>query len=364
MGRRRQRRRRVGRIVGVDPGPELRYARTGDGVTIAYQVLGSGPPLVWLPSLGNLVAQWRVPVLRGVYERLARDRTLVLYDGRGMGSSDRRVDPDDLGLEAHLRDLRAVLDATGFARADLLGYYHSAPTALAFAAEQPDRVGRLVLFGGAPRLRDAMGPAQTQALLSLVEQDWDLFAESAAHAWLGWSAGEDGRLVAEAFRTAATPALARAWFTAAAAVDVTDRLPDVLAPTLVLHRQSERQIPVEVSRRLAEALPNGTLCVLPGATPALFVPDAPGDLGVVSHFLRTGRPVAPPAEPAARPDGVTGRELDVLRRVAAGDSNAEIAKELGIAVHTVERHAANLYRKIGARGRADATAYALRRGLA
>jgi DNA-binding CsgD family transcriptional regulator len=221
----------------------------------------------------------------------------------------------------------------------------------------------MVVFGGTPRLRDAMGPAQTQALLSLVDQDWDLFADSAAQAWLGWSAGEDGRLVADAFRTAATPALARAWFTAAAAVDVTDRLPRVLAPTLVLHRQGERQIPVEVSRRLADALPHGTLRVLPGSTPTLFMPGAPGDLDVVTRFLADGRLVEPAGPAAPRPDGVTARELDVLRRLAAGDSNAQIARRLGIAVHTVERHAANLYRKIGARGRADATAYALRRGL-
>jgi pimeloyl-ACP methyl ester carboxylesterase/DNA-binding CsgD family transcriptional regulator len=347
----------------VEPGPELRYARTADGVTLAYQVLGSGPPLVWLPSLGDLVAQWRVPALRAAYERLARTRTLVLYDGRGMGSSDRRVDPADLGLDAHLRDLRAVLDAAGLATTALLGLYHSAPTALAFAADHPRRVDRIVLFGGAARLRDAMAPAQTQALLSLVDQDWDLFAESAAHAWLGWSAGEDGRLVAEVFRSAATPTVARAWFAAAAAVDVTDRLPRVRAPALVLHRQGERQMPLEVSRRLADALPNGTLRVLPGATPALFLPDAPGDLDLVAGFLRSGR-VAAPAPPApARPDGVTERELDVLRRLAAGDTNAQIARRLGIAVHTVERHAANLYRKIGARGRADATAYAVRRGL-
>ncbi|WP_214406270.1 alpha/beta fold hydrolase [Pseudonocardia lacus] len=347
----------------MEPGPELRYARTADGVTVAYQVLGSGPPLVWLPSLGNLVAQWRVPVLRATYERLARAHTLVLYDSRGMGSSDRRVALDDLGVDAHLRDLHAVLDAAALDRAALLGYYHSAPTALAFAARHPDRVRRLVVFGGAPRLRDALGPAQTQALLSLVEQDWDLFAESAAHAWLGWSAGENGRLVAEVFRTAATPAVAAAWFAAAAAIDVTDLLPEVLAPTLVLHRQGEGQIPVEVSRRLADALPDATLRVLPGTTPTLFLHDGGSDLDLVSRFLLTGRTGPAPADPVARPDGVSERELEVLRRVAAGDSNAEIARGLGIAVHTVERHTANLYRKIGARGRADATAYALRRGI-
>ena len=347
----------------MDDVPELRYARAGDGVTVAYQRFGSGPPVVWLPSLGNLVAQWRVPVLRAAYRHLARSLTVVLYDGRGTGSSDRRVDLGDLGVDAHLRDLRAVLDAEDLGTAALFGYYHSVATAIAFAAEQPRRVSRLLLFGGAPRMRDAMQPAQTQALLSLVEQDWDLFADAAATTWLGWGSGESGRLVAEAFRGAATPAFARAWFAAGASIDVTADLPRVTAPAVVLHRQGERQIPVEVSRRLAEALPAGRLVELAGTSPALFLEDPPGDLELVTAYLATGELIRPAAHRPPGDDGLTPRELDVLRLLAAGDSNPEIARGLGIAVHTVERHAANLYRKIGARGRADAVAYALRRGL-
>jgi len=100
----------------VEAGPALNYARTSDGLTLAYQVLGRGPVLVWLPSLSNLLAQWRVPVLRAAYLELARSMTLVLYDGRGTGSSDRRVDTADLGLDAHLRDLDAVLSAAGSRR--------------------------------------------------------------------------------------------------------------------------------------------------------------------------------------------------------------------------------------------------------
>jgi DNA-binding CsgD family transcriptional regulator/pimeloyl-ACP methyl ester carboxylesterase len=345
--------------------PEVRYARASDGVTLAYQVLGEGPPVVWLPSLSNLVAQWRVPQLRDAYRHLARSATLVLYDGRGTGSSDRRVDLDDLGVEAHVRDLAAVLDAAGVRTAALLGWYHSVATAVAFAAGHPERVSRLVLFGGAARMRDAMSPAQTQALLSLVEQDWDLFADAAAQAWLGWGAGESGRLVAEGFRSATTPATAHAWFTAAAAIDVTPLLPRVVAPALVLHRQGERQIPAEVSRRLAAALPRGRLLELAGDSPTLFLADARGDLALVTAFLTTGAAPSSPT-PAQVPGdaGLTPRERDVLGLLAAGDSNAEIARALGITVHTVERHAGNLYRKIGARGRADAVAYALRHGLA
>jgi pimeloyl-ACP methyl ester carboxylesterase/DNA-binding CsgD family transcriptional regulator len=344
----------------VEAGPDLRYTRTSDDVTIAYQVLGAGPTVVWLPSLGDLRAQWRVPMLRTAYTQLARSVRLVLYDGRGMGSSDRRLDPLDLGLAAHYRDLEAVLGAVGAPAVALLGYYHSVVTALAYAADHPARVPRMVLFGGAPRMRDAMSPVQTQALLSLVDQDWDLFADTAATAWLGWSAGETGQLIADVFRSAATPTVAKAWFTAAATIDVTDRLPQVTTPTLVLHRQGARQIPVEVFRRLADGLPDGRLVELPGSSPTLFLENAAGDLELVTRFL-TGGDVAAAAPPA---DGVTARELDVLRLLATGDSNAQIARALGITVHTVERHTANLYRKIGARGRAEATAYAVRRGIA
>ena len=216
---------------------------------------GTGPPLVWMPSLGNLVAQWRIPFLRRAYEALAGSLQLVLYDGRGTGSSSRQVDPGDLGVDAQLRDLDAVVAAAGLDHYAVLGYYHSVPAALAHAAAHPDRVTRMVLFGGSARTRDVMSPSQTQALLSLVEQDWDLFAESAAHAWLGWQAGEAGRLLAESFRTAASPTVVTAMFREAAQTDVHELLPSVRTPTLVVHRQSDRQMPPEVSAGLAAALP-------------------------------------------------------------------------------------------------------------
>ncbi|GAA1607935.1 alpha/beta fold hydrolase [Actinoplanes couchii] len=329
--------------------PEPRFARTEDGVTIAYQLLGQGPPLVWMPSLSNITAQWRIPSMRAAYTALARKVTLVLYDGRGTGISDRRIDLGDLGVDAHLRDLRAVLDHAGLERPSLLGYYHAVATAIAFAAREPERVNRLVLFGGSARLREAMLPAQTQALLSLVDQDWNLFADAAATAWLGWDSATSGRWTAEAFRTATSPAAAKAWFEAAAHIDVSAEVPLVRAPALVLHRQSEQQIPVEVFRRLAGALPDGRLIELPGSTPTLFMENPVADVELVTGFVRTGRIARPTTG-----NKLTARERDVLRRLASGDSNTEIGRELGITVHTVERHLSAIYRKIGARGRSDA----------
>ncbi|WP_232049959.1 alpha/beta fold hydrolase [Actinoplanes sp. OR16] len=334
----------------------LRFARTDDGVSIGYQMFGQGPVLVWMPSLSNIVAQWRIPWLRTAYETLARSLTVILYDGRGTGSSDRDIDLGDLGVDAHLRDLRAVLAHAGVERASLFGYYHSVATAIAFAARSPATVERLVLFGGAPRMREAMQPAQTKALLSLVDQDWGLFADAAATAWLGWDAAPSSKWTAEAFRTATTAATARAWFDAAATIDVSDELSSVRAPALIVHRQGEQQIPAAVFRRLVASLPDARLVERPGSTPTLFMEDAATDLTLVTGFVKSGRIDATPSGTRS----LTPRERQVLDRLADGDSNTEIARKLGIAVHTVERHLGNLYRKIGARGRTDAVVYALR----
>jgi pimeloyl-ACP methyl ester carboxylesterase/DNA-binding CsgD family transcriptional regulator len=343
--------------------PRIEYARASDGVTIAYTTSGSGPAMIWLPPVpfSNVMAQWQIPLLRSAYEGLSRHLRVVLYDGRGTGQSERAV--EDLDLAAMMRDLEAVVASARLNRFALFGYYHSCLLAISYAASHPEKVTRLVLFGGAARGWDAMAPAETQALLTLIERDWDLFTDAAAHAWLGWTAGETGRLMAEAFRTATTPTMARSMLHLAQETDVSSDLSRIQVPVLVLHRQGERQIPVEVSRELAAALPNGTLVQLPGSTPTLFVEDLEGDVKVLVDFLNDGVAKRGEATKAKAHDLLTPRELDVLRLVAGGDSNAEVAHRLGLSVHTVERHLANLYPKIGARGRADATAYAIRRGM-
>jgi len=356
-------------MMGV---PRISYARGVDGVSLAFTVTGDGPALVFVPwvPFSNLRAEWQNPLLNRVFERLARQLALVHYDGRGTGHSQRDV--TDLSLDAMVSDLEAVIDRAGLAEVSLLGQYNSCPHAIAYAARHPERVKRMVLFGGSARGWNAMSARQTQALLSLIEQDWDLFADSAAHQWTGWSAGETGRAVADAIRAAVTPQIARATMQAASAVDVTELLPMVTAPTLVLHPRDMTQIPVDVARSLALDLPRGRLVLLESAQPVLFGEDPDEVVTMLARFFGEG--VQPAEAPAAGPvgsgrfvtpsDGLSRRETEVLRLVATGESNAQIARRLGLSVHTIERHTANLYRKIGARGRADATAYALRNGLA
>jgi len=352
--------------------PRISYARSADGVSLAFTVAGHGPALVFVPwvPFSNLRMEWQNTFLSGIFEQLARRLTVIHYDGRGTGHSQRDV--TDLSLDAMVADLDAVIDQVGAAEVSLLGQYNSCPHAIAYAARHPERVRRMALFGGSGRGWSAMSAKQTQALLSLIEQDWDLFADTAAHQWLGWSAGETGRATADAIREAVTPQTARATLQAASAIDVTELVPRVAAPTLVLHRRDMAQIPIDVPRSLAKALPRGRLVLLDGAQPTLFPEDPGAVVTMLMDFFCDGLEPAgepPPAGPAAEghpapPHGLSRREQEVLRLLAAGESNRQIARRLGLSPHTVERHVANLYRKIGARGRADATAYALRSGLA
>jgi DNA-binding NarL/FixJ family response regulator len=65
----------------------------------------------------------------------------------------------------------------------------------------------------------------------------------------------------------------------------------------------------------------------------------------------------PVAEPATR-DGLTARELEILRLVAAGASNGRIARTLWVAEQTVKYHLSNIYRKLGVANRTQASHYA------
>jgi DNA-binding CsgD family transcriptional regulator len=153
-------------------------------------------------------------------------------------------------------------------------------------------------------------------------------------------------------------------------MDVTADAAIVQAPALVLHRRESQVIPLEVSQALADLLPKGRLEILPGASASLFFERTDDITDRLTAFALDPSgsrlsPAGPRASPS-HPRGVelSGREREVLRLIAAGESNGQIAATLGLSINTVERHVSNIYRKIDARGRADATAWAIRRGLA
>jgi pimeloyl-ACP methyl ester carboxylesterase/DNA-binding CsgD family transcriptional regulator len=359
--------------------PGIRRTRTADGVTIAWTVTGApdGPVLVYLPGLpfSDFGAEWRIPLVRRALGRLGERVRLVQYDGRGSGRSQRDV--EDLSLDAMLRDLDAVIDAAGSRTVVLLGFYHSVMLALAWTARHPERVDGLVLFGATARGWVPMSGAATQALISLIDQDWSTFVESAVHAWLGWLDPETGRLAVDWFRDATTPAIARATLRESSAIDVTGVLPSITCPVLVLHRAGATVLPIESSRELVASLPDARLDVLPGTSASLFLEDPERVADRIAAFVvdpdGSGGPIAGDSRTARVPEGtridapatlLTAREREVLAALVRGLTNDEIAGALGISVNTVERHASSIYRKVDVPSRAGAVAWAFRNGLA
>ena len=354
--------------------PRIQYAKTNDEVNIAYWTLGEGRPFVYMAGgPWNHIELWQVPECRRWYERLAPKRMLVRYDVRGTGLSDRNV--ADYSLEAHLLDVEAVVDRLGLDSFDLFGAADAGPVAIAYAARHPEHVSRLVLWCAWARTSDITSP-RIQAWLGLIDQDWELMTDTCAHMVLGWSGGEVGRHAAERLRESVTREAAQAALAAMSRFDVTALLPQVKSPTLVLHRRDVPWFPVDVAGSLASGIQDARLTVLEGESTAPYLGDMEAAVSLIDDFLGEGEKGKRAAGQAAalegrsksrlaqsRPDGLTQREVEVLRLIASGQSNREIAEKLILSVRTVERHIGNIYGKISARGRADATAYTLTRGL-
>jgi pimeloyl-ACP methyl ester carboxylesterase len=133
--------------------PATRYATAPDGVSIAYQVVGSGQrDLVWVPGwISHVEAAWEEPTLARFFERLARFSRLILFDKRGTGLSDRVPVSELPNLEQRMADIRTVCDAVGAERPCLFGVSEGAPLCILFAATYPARTTAIAVFGGFAR---------------------------------------------------------------------------------------------------------------------------------------------------------------------------------------------------------------------
>ena len=327
--------------------PSIQYARTSDGTGIAFWKLGEGPVIVAMPPLplSNLRAEWQVPEWSAWYRSLAERHTVVRYDGRGSGLSDR--DAPDFSIGAQLRDLHAVTSRLSLDRFTLFASFYAGPVAITYAAAHPKKVENLVLWHTFLTAGEFVAAPDSVALLGLLEHDWDLFTETLAHARLGWDEGEDARRLAAYFRQCIDPGALRMAFETLRAYDVTDDARTLNTRTLVMHREGFR-IPIDVSRRVALAIPGARLALVSGGSAAPYDHEA---LAVISDFL--GDPPLP-----SRGAELSAREMEVLRLIADGMSNKEIAGTLMVSLATVKTHINNIYAKLGANRRTQALSLA------
>jgi pimeloyl-ACP methyl ester carboxylesterase/DNA-binding CsgD family transcriptional regulator len=327
-------------------------------------MIGEGPPLVHTPPfpLGHLTVEWQNPGNSAYSRKLAEHSTLVRYDGRGSGLSDRDV--TDLSQGARTRDIQAVVNHLGLESFALLGFGHSGSTAIAYAAAQPERVSHLILWHSYARASDVTNISRIEAARSLIARDFNLYAELEGYRVSGWAGGRAARWYAEFVKQSVTPEALIAAYESIANVDVAGLLPLVRAPTLVMARRSSEVLPLAVARDLAATIPSARLVLLEGTGVVIFSDVMEQFVAAVRDFL--AEPPAAPTRGAGAdppPSVLTPRETEILRLIASGRTSSEISRELTLSVRTVGRHITNLYAKIGARTRADATAYAIRQRI-
>lgn len=355
--------------------PEVRFATSRDGVRIAWSQHGSGPPLVRVGTwLTHLQHDWDSVVWRHWLTELGERFTFVRYDDRGCGLSDRDV--SRFGLEAWVADLEAVVDASGYSRVALFGMSQGAAIAVAYAARHPDRVSHLVCLGGYPRgsavrVRTPEQREEAQALDTLVRVGWGradpTFRRIFTGALIPGGTDVQMRWFDELQRQSTSGAMASRLMRARSRIDVSRLAGSVTAPTLVLHARDDAMVEFEQGRELAALIPGAQFVPLEARNHVLLADDLawPRFLDALDAFTAqapasTGAPAAPATAPPGPGGGLSDREVEVLRLVAAGHSNAEIADALSISVRTVERHLTNLYAKLGLLGRSARAAAAAR----
>lgn len=257
--------------------PETRYAKTSDGVHIAYQVLGTGPvDLVFVAWLVHIENAWRMARMAHTFRRLASFSRLILLDRRGTGLSDHAIDKHQaFSFDARMDDIRAVMDAAGSERAVLFGAEDGFALAALFAATYPERTVGLVSYSAAARNVWApdypwgMPEDEYDDETAAVERGWGTI--ELARSWAPFvmpdEANDEDAIAEFAFwmRNGGGPGDAASWFAVDKQMDVRDVLPAVRVPTLVMHRTDDRSFSIEHARYISSRIPGATLVELPGA---------------------------------------------------------------------------------------------------
>jgi class 3 adenylate cyclase len=236
--------------------PRIQYAKTSDGVSIAYAEAGQGKPLILLapPMATHAELLWETfPFLRQLADRF---RTICL-DWRGCGLSDR--DAIDFSMEAMVRDLDAVVARIGGDSLVLGAWGPAVPIAVKYTTENPDRVSHLILTDGFSRFSDFMDTAAYRALTPLLEMDLLLFTETIANVLWAHTNPDVARLFAAFMRASIGLEAAQAAWKAWESWDVTDLLSRVTRPTLVVQNRSSRLWTFDMGRRTAAGIPGARL---------------------------------------------------------------------------------------------------------
>lgn len=275
---------------------EVHFCTARDGVRLAYATAGAGPPLLkawnWLT---HTEFDWRSPVWRPMWDLLTARRTLVRYDGRASGLSD--WDVGKISFEAMVEDLAQVVEASGLKRFPLLGMSQGVAIAIAYAARHPERVERLILYGGYARgwnrRADTAEIEKRKALTTLIGLGWGkdnpAFQQIFTSEFIPRAGPEQMQWFNDLQRVSTSPENTVRLFEVISNIDVTAHLPRVRAPTLVIHCRGDVVAPFAQGRELASGIPGARFLSLDSANHFLLEqePAWPVMAAHIREFLAT-----------------------------------------------------------------------------
>lgn len=343
----------------------VQFCTAPDGARIAYAIHGSGPPLVRTATwLTHLEFDWESPVWRHWLVGLAESHSVVRYDERGCGLSDRVV--EDLSLEARVADLQAVIDHAGLERFALLGMSQGGSVAVAYSARHPERVTHLILYATYARGRLMREPSPSdrehaELMISLIRMGWGqnlpAFRRLFTTLFIPGGSPEQMEWFDELQRVTTEPETAVRIRHARNHDEVTREAAAVASPTLVMHPRQDALVPFSEGRLLATLIPGARFVPLESHNHILLA-----DEPAWAQFLAELRSFVGSTNTSMQAElaELSNRELEVLELVAEGLSNEEIAARLFVSVRTVERHLSNVYAKLRVSGKAARTAAAVR----
>ncbi|KGN36386.1 alpha/beta fold hydrolase [Knoellia subterranea] len=346
------------------PRQDIRFTRSVDGVQIAYAVHGSGPPLLvdacWL---SHLQYDWSSPVWRHYLTFWGTRHTVVRFDERGHGLSDRGV--TDHSPELRLADLEAVADDAGLDRFDLLAMAQGGPIAIAYAVRHPERVSRLAFYGSysGQQGRDPKDAELNDALDALIKVGWarpdSAFRRVFTSLMIPEGTEEQHVWLDELQRNATDTATALTARRQRLVADASHLLGRVAAPTLVLHSTGDRMNNFSEARYLASHITDARLVALESDNHIVLEDEPAWQTFTRELDAFLDEPPAAQHNSATHPsplDRLSPREEEILGLAARGLDNDAIAGELVLSGRTVERHLSNVYAKLDLHGRSARTA--------
>jgi pimeloyl-ACP methyl ester carboxylesterase len=152
--------------------------RSYDGTLLAYHVAGTGPVLVCLPGGPGSASDYL-----GDLGGLSHGCTVLRLDPRGTGASDVPADPTSYRVDRLVLDVEALRVHLGLERFNLLGHSAGSNVAVLYAAMYPDRLERLVLLTGMPRIARLQPLGMEEAHLARSGEPWFAGAVAAGEAY-------------------------------------------------------------------------------------------------------------------------------------------------------------------------------------